>query len=716
MPLGNGDVALNAWVEPGGDLLLLLAKSDAWDCNGNLLKLGRVRIRLSPGLLEGALHYSQTLRLRDATLGIDALSPRGRVVVQIRVDANRPVVRVEIESESPVEASAGVELWRTDPRTIRTQTSDLFKNLVGKNTDPHPTVVQPDTVLRLDGAVAWCHHNGRPEHDGYEINLRLQGLPECIEMIPHPLRGRTFGAVMRGDGFSKVDDPTLRSAPAIRHVLEVTALTLHPATPEEWLASAGELAKRNRETVDPAAHRAWWEMFWQRSWIDVRGSDPLHADEAARVGRAYALQRFMNAAAGRGPQPIKHNGSLFSVGTPDDPDFRRWGPGYWFQNQRLIYWPMLASGDFDLMKPWLAMYRDALPMQLARTRRYFGHGGAHYPETIYFWGAEVSGHYGWTPFEHRDSPEAECAYLRYYWSGGVELSLILLEYVRHTLDRAAAEEWLLPIVSAVLQFYDEHYPRDAHGKLRLSPSQSLETWHVAVNPTPDIAGLMYLSRRLIEASGEDWAASMAPVVERCGRMLDQLPPLPIDRKDGRRVILPAAEFDLKKNSENPELYCVFPYRVFGIDKPDLTLALDTLAARLHRDDTCWHQDVIQMAYLGLAAEARQSLARRADDACHSESRFPGFWNAYHDWIPDIDHAGVLQIALQSMLMQCEDEKILLLPAWPVEWDARFRLHAPRQTVVEGEVRAGELVSLTVTPESRRADVRVIAQNSMGVTR
>ena len=56
---------------------------------------------------------------------------------------------------------------------------------------------------------------------------------------------------------------------------------------------------------------------------------------------------------GRGAQPIKFNGSIFSYGKPDDPDFRRWGgPGFWFMNLRLIYWPMLAAGDFDLMLPW----------------------------------------------------------------------------------------------------------------------------------------------------------------------------------------------------------------------------------------------------------------------------------------------------------------------------------------------------------------------------
>jgi hypothetical protein len=34
----------------------------------------------------------------------------------------------------------------------------------------------------------------------------------------------------------------------------------------------------------------------------------------------------------------------------------------------------------------------------------------------------------------------------------------------------------------------------------------------------------------------------------------------------------------------------------------------------------------------------------------------------------------------------------------------FKLHAPRQTVVEGVYRDGKMQSLRVTPESRRSDV------------
>jgi len=41
MPLGNGDIGLNVWVEQDGDLLFYLGKTDAWDVEFKLHAPGR---------------------------------------------------------------------------------------------------------------------------------------------------------------------------------------------------------------------------------------------------------------------------------------------------------------------------------------------------------------------------------------------------------------------------------------------------------------------------------------------------------------------------------------------------------------------------------------------------------------------------------------------------------------------------------------------------
>ena len=48
--LGNGDVGINAWVESSGDLVFYVSKTDAWDENGRLCKIGRVRVKFDPPL------------------------------------------------------------------------------------------------------------------------------------------------------------------------------------------------------------------------------------------------------------------------------------------------------------------------------------------------------------------------------------------------------------------------------------------------------------------------------------------------------------------------------------------------------------------------------------------------------------------------------------------------------------------------------------------
>ena len=65
------------------------------------------------------------------------------------------------------------------------------------------------------------------------------------------------------------------------------------------------------------------------------------------------------------------------------------------------------------------------------------------------------------------------------------------------------------------------------------------------------------------------------------------------------------------------------------------------------------------------------------------------------------------IGLQEMLMQTVDKKIYLFPAWPINWDVSFKLHAPYQTTVEGVLKEGKVVSLKVSPESRRNDVEMM---------
>jgi hypothetical protein len=430
-------------------------------------------------------------------------------------------------------------------------------------------------------------------------------------------------------------------------------------------------------------------------------------DDAFMVSRAYALQRFIDACAGRGAYPIKFNGSIFTVpnpGSPGDADYRRWGPGYWWQNTRLPYISMCTSGDFDLMQPLFRMYgEDVFKLSKYRTRHYFGHEGAYYPECIYFWGAVFSESYGWESFEKRQDKLQVSGWHKWEWVSGPELVCLMLDYYEHTQEEPFLREKILPLAKEVMLFFENYYQTGSDGKLVMHPSQAVETWWECTNPMPEVAGLRTMTRRVLELP-ERLITNQERIYWQAARK--KLPDIPTREKDGVRMLAPAEKFAQKRNIENPELYAVYPFRQVAIGKSDLDLGIEALKHRCDKGNFGWRQDDIFMAYLGLTDQAKEYLAGRARNF-HKGSRFCAFWGPNYDWIPDQDHGGILMKAFQSMILQSDGSKIYLLPAWPKQWDVEFKLHAPYQTIVQGAVRGGDIIHLRVSPESRRKDVIIM---------
>ena len=702
MPIGNGDIGLNVWAEETGDLLFYIAKTDAWSENCRLLKLGRLRISLSPNPFQKGLPFRQTLKLRQGEIEIKAGEAESRVKLNVWVDANLPVVRVEAESVRPFDISVRFENWRQERRLLE---GDELHSAYGLNGDnPDPVYVEPDEIVDgLKDRIIWYHRNERSCYPG---TLKLQGLGSLISAFPDPLIYRTFGGCIRGTGLTARENRTLTStSPQNRFVVSVYPLTAQTETVDEWFGMLNEsMAAADKVEIvrSKAVHRMWWINFWSRSWIRAEGSP-----EAEAVSLGYTLQNWIHACAGRGSYPIKFNGSLFTVdaqvnGNTYDADYRRWGGPYWFQNTRLPYWSMLSAGNFDLMKPLFSMYLDALPMARERTRLYFCHDGAHFPETMYFWGTNTNANYGWNRTD--ESPGITTnRYIRYEWQGGIEITALMLEYYNYTGDERFLRSMLLPFAHEILTFYDLHYSRDNQGYIRFEPAQALETYWDSVNPLPEIAGLYTVLNNLLVLP-EDMTTEEQRSKWR--RLLGELPELPVTTVDGEAVLSPAETLGPKNNAENPELYAIFPYKLFGVGKENNECALRSFKNRVHKTTGGWSQDAVQAALLGLTGEAARMVAANFTTK-HKDSRFPAFWGPNADWIPDQDHGSVAMIALQHMLVQADGRKILLHPAWPKAWDVHFKLHAPLKTTIEGIVRGGKLEVLKVNPEKRRQDVVVM---------
>lgn len=110
MPIGNGDLAANVWTEQNGDLVMLVSKSDAWTELGKMVKLGRIRISMSPNPFAGAAQFAQQLRLEDGTVEVRS----GGNVLRVWVDANRPVLHVEGKFARATKVQAKLDVAHDD--------------------------------------------------------------------------------------------------------------------------------------------------------------------------------------------------------------------------------------------------------------------------------------------------------------------------------------------------------------------------------------------------------------------------------------------------------------------------------------------------------------------------------------------------------------------------------------------------------------------------
>ena len=699
MPCGGGDIGMNVWVEKG-DVLFYLSRSGSFDENNTLLKQGRFRISLSPGIDEQS--FRQILHLKEGYVEVTD----GRVSVQIWADVNKPVVHVDIESKKEALNMVAVyENWRTKDflMTKREAFQSSYKFAASKGLQ-----TLHDSIVASNTAVTFLHHNGAETI--FDATVRQQQMESVKDKLYNPLKQLTFGGRMKGDGLVFVDTISGRYAstdytgwmfasekPRKKLQLQITLATLQGDV-AAWHEQLVKTEKTVKHDYDRRRTRRWWQQFWQRSYIEaLPSSNPSYQP----LLRNYTLFRYMLGCNSRGQWPTKFNGGLFTF-DPEyvnntaeyrlSPDFRNWGGGvHTAQNQRLVYWPMLKSGDFDLLQPQLEFYLNIYRNAEERSRLYWGHEGACLTEQVENYGLPCYPEYGTKRPKGFDPGMERNAWLEYEWDTCLEFCMMALEARRYTtfdLDR------YMPMIRSCLRFFDEHYQYlanlrgakrlDENGKLILYPGSGGETFKGAYNSTSTIAAL----RTVATAIGDT-------------ALLRRIPAITV--KDS--MIAPALHYERVQNTETTQLYPVFPWRMYGVGRPDIEIARNTYFhdeyAQKFRSHVGWKQDLIWAACLGLTDEAQKLLQLKMADGAH---RFPAFWGPGFDWTPDHNWGGSGMIGMQEMLMQEVDGKIYLFPAWPKEWNVRVKLHATRNTTVEAELRDGKVENIKVLPKDRQHDV------------
>lgn len=719
MPLGGGSIGMNVWVEQG-DILFYVSRSGAFDELNTLLKQGRFRISMAPAFDSTSKAFRQRLSLASGRMEITD----GRRNITLWVDVDKPVVHVAVDGSEHTTIRVSFESWRYKDRPLAKGESFQTSYKFGV---PRGTVTRKDSIRASQQSITFFHQN--TDSTVFDATVAQQGLASYKAQLYNPLGGLISGGRLTGDNlvysgthegiYAGTDYRAwtfVSKKPTLHHDFHITLCNLQ-GSPEAWQQQLDATDRTINIKADSRRSARWWMAFWQRSWIEGAG-------ESEEMTRNYTLFRYMMGCNAKSEWPTKFNGGLFcfdpvEVGEkyPFTPDFRRWGGGtHTAQNQRLLYWPLLKSGDSDIMQQQLDFYLRLLPTARLRSQVYWHHDGACFTEQMENFGLPDHDEYGKKRPADFDPGMEYNAWLEYCWDTALEFCQMALDRANYSHESA---EPYLPIVEATLTFFEQHYryiarqlgrrELDDRGHLVIYPGSAGETFKMAYNPTSTCLALRTVNAslcRYLEAIGADTAR-----IAKYRKMQSLWPDIAYRYVDGHRVIAPAETWARVQNVEPMMLYPVFPWRRFGIGRDSIEVALNTWRydpyVRKFNGIVSWEQANIWAACLGLTDEAARYNKMKLANGPH---RFPAFWGPGHDWTPDHNWGGSGMIGLQEMLLQEVGNKILLFPAWPKAWDVSFKLHASRQTTVEVTLKNGTVQQLKVTPKERERDVMMMLEH------
>lgn len=748
MPLGGADIGCNLWVEEG-EIMLYMQRSGSFSENGEYLKLGRLRISLSPNPFKEGINFRQELVLKD---GYITLASTG-IDVKAWVDIYTHSVHFDIRSDKKTEIKVAYESWRTDDKLLYNENRGRF-GCFGLEGYPGEVVKKKDQIEYTDKGILFYHRNELRTLSP-DIMIAQQGLEQYRGQIVNNISHLTFGGYLTGENLIAADTGlgvycetpykswSLQSAtPACEHHFSVVTHIRQTDTYKEWAQELNRLQEKVAATKGNfKKNTEWWNAFWERSWIVT---DPQQTDPDSllwQMGRNYQLFRYQLGCNLQGAYPTKFNGGNFTVDPvltdpkmKHDPDWRAWGGDvFTAQNQRLVYWPMLKAGVAEGLQSQFNLYEQGLTGARLKVQKHFGHKGAIFCEYANAAGLDFAAGWGWTegtmrkrgeelPFGHPDAKAVNTynqpvevgvmanGSIAYHWESQVEHAYMMLEYHRFTGQNI---DQYMPFIKDALLFFDEHYqkrermrtgkPVDANGKLVFFPSTSCESYRGAKNPADLISGIAACLEALLLIESDSVSEADKAYFNS---YLGHLPGPSYETIKGDTVVKPAETYLKYQNVECPQFYPLFPFNRFDIESEQIPLFRNTWKQGTFPKDMVisWHQDGIFYARMGMVDEALNYNKKKLQD---SPRRFPSFWGPGHDWVPDHNWGGSGMLGLQEMLLQTVGDKLHVLPAWPRNKDVAFKLHAPDNTTVEVVYVGGKLQKLEVLPQSRLKDVKMM---------
>jgi len=730
MPLGNGEVAVSIWATVEGVVKFYVARSDALSETDRTLKMGTVEVALTPNPFQGR-DFRQRLNLADGSVEIEGEGCR----LVAFVSQLRDVIYLEGNFHDEVRVEVRHVSWRKEERELPSSDVRAFG---GWKEAADEMLVGPEGIF-------FYHRNGPTV---VEHTARLHGFGDRLDEVPDRLTDRVFGGLVHvSDGSITEDDGIVLEGTRSLSVQVVTRS--EQEQPDCFLNGLFEESRQAEGfQIAHQATTSWWNHYWEDSYVFVEGDrvPAVATTDALRliptepgdfecagssvVTRSYLLTRYMFACCSRGAFPMLYNGLLFNLtpavadpgpvdkwaeaytavpGTPTadaNPDDRPWCTEQLWQNIRWPYFSMLARNETTGIRTLFAYYESFWPVNRLRAQRHYGAAGQHVTEMTLTCGLLSPTLYG----EDREGKDPRD--VSNMWGGmiqispGLELLDLMLDFYDYTGDESFLSEELLPFAMDVCAFVFTRFENGADGRLTIGPIHDIETYRDAYNPMPVVAGLRSVIGRLsqIDYLDEDLRTTL-------NRYFGELPELPHAVGDQGKVFTPAAVFNVERfNVEAPEFYATFPFRVVRVGDPlaeqmRRTVSICAQAYGLDKvfpigdlptvpSFSGWHYLGVVAARLGMTDVAGRVLEENCAQA-NPGMRFPAMWGPIYDGTPDADHGGNILALMQEMLLQVRGGQVLIAPALPSSWSARFKLHIDSHTHVVVHIDNGALKEFEV---------------------
>jgi hypothetical protein len=716
-PLGNGDVGGLVWNTHNG-FEFQINKNDLFDQHNEESRATlRNGVRLSidlgaPGFEWMYLDSFQgRLSLKDAEASFFAETPFMRNSLQTWVSTQKNVWNIHVKSTSKellpqgTTMKVGLERWgsRTFPGWYGYFSKDTRSGLGTSRTFSRgDDIVLETSYPGLRFAVA-CRIIG------HKTVAKKMSANRIEVQSAAPSSEKEFDLVISFVTSFESDDPT-RAALSLLNTLD-----------------------KNSVRADKAAHRVYWQKFWQQSFVHLN-NDYLE--------NTYYLRRYLMGSSSRGKFPVVFNGGLWTW----NHDVRNWvTPHHWNTQQQ--YWGLAAQNDVALMLPYLNTYFNLMP----RAREHALKRGAN---NAILW-AEPHDFFGDMTFWDRGD-------MLNNFTPASQIAGLFWDYFQYTSDTLFLKEKAYPFMRAAAEFYVQKLQWDSlKNEYFLFPSQAYESprTNQLRNPITDRNVILSNFSHCITAAtilGVD-----SDKTNQWKNVIDHIWPVPYRTLPDIGEVVELAWYpdgtlfprtnDHGKwlNAMSQNTSAVFPAGLIGLDQKDSREFNAVTRIVQHHSPVvnAISPNPIVAARLGMGNE----LYRMMENGIRRLQHFPQglFYNIDHWYnlsrymdslkVPDIsaqrdyiyderssypnrlpakpfiqcglEPQSIYGAAINEMLMQSHEGKIRIFPAIPDNWSGAFTLLARGSFLVSSELKKdGTITGIVI--QSQKGN-RCVVQNPWG---